>query len=101
MSTKPSPKRTAVAEAVDTAAMAAVRGRTIAGERVDKRLAKRHKRQVSRSRVKIKLSEPDLRTPDQIEAARQASRPDSQRGRNPWPPLRSASASPGQSDNTQ
>jgi len=41
---------------------------------MDKRLAKRHKRQVSRERSKVKLSEPDLRTPEQIEAAREASR---------------------------
>ena len=35
---------------------------------------KRHKRQVSRAKEKIKLSEPDVRTPDQIKAAREASR---------------------------
>src|SRR5437016_2773212 len=98
MSMKPSPKKIAVA--VDTAATAAGSGKTIAGERVDKRLAKRYKRQVSRAREKIKLSEPDLRTVDQIEAARLASRPDSQRDKNPWPSLRSASAAPGQSDNS-
>ena len=98
---KPSPKKIAVAVAVDTAATAAGSGKTIAGERVDKRLAKRHKRQVSRAREKIKLSEPDLRTVDQIEAARLASRPDSQRDKNPWPSLCSASAAPGQSDNSQ
>jgi len=40
---------------------------------MDKRLAKRHKRQVSRERSKVRLSEPDLRTPEQIEAARDAS----------------------------
>src|SRR5438093_10646599 len=99
MSTKPSPKKTAVAVAVDTAATAVGSRRTVAGERVDKRLAKRHKRQVSRAREKIKLSEPDLRSADQIEAARLASRPDSQRDKNPWPSLRSASATSGQSDN--
>jgi hypothetical protein len=43
---------------------------------MDKRLAKRHKRQVSRAREKVKLSEPDVRTPEQIAAARKASRPD-------------------------
>lgn len=42
---------------------------------MDKRLAKRHKRQVSRSRQRIRLSEPDVRTPEQIRAAREASRP--------------------------
>lgn len=38
------------------------------------RLAKRHKRQVSRAKARVKLSEPDLRTPEQIRAARDASR---------------------------
>jgi hypothetical protein len=46
---------------------------------MDKRLAKRHKRQVARAREKVKLSEPDVRTPEQIEAARELSRPDSGR----------------------
>jgi hypothetical protein len=41
---------------------------------MDKRLAKRHKRQVARAREHVKLSEPDLRTPEQIQAAREASR---------------------------
>lgn len=41
---------------------------------MDKRLAKRHKRQVSRERQRVKLSEPDVRTPEQIQAAREASR---------------------------
>jgi len=41
---------------------------------MDKRLAKRHKRQVSRAKEHVKLSEPDLRTPEQIKAAREASR---------------------------
>ena len=42
---------------------------------MDKRLAKRHKRQVARAREHVRLSEPDLRTPEQIKAAREASRP--------------------------
>ena len=46
---------------------------------MDKRLAKRHKRQVSREKSKVKLSEPDLRTHDQIESAREASRHDGAR----------------------
>jgi hypothetical protein len=61
---------------------------------MDKRLAKRHKRQVSRERDRVKLSEPDLRTPEQIKAARDASR--ATRGgsntsnlRNPTPAFRS------------
>jgi len=41
---------------------------------MDKRLAKRHKRQVSRAKEHVKLSEPDVRTPEQIKAAREASR---------------------------
>ena len=41
---------------------------------MNKRLEKRHKRQVARAREKVKLSEPDVRTPDQIKAAREASR---------------------------
>ena len=47
---------------------------------MDKRLAKRHKRQVARAREHVKLSEPDLRTPEQIQAAREASRPSGGRG---------------------
>jgi hypothetical protein len=50
---------------------------------MDKRLAKRHKRQVSRARESVKVSEPDVRTQEQIEAARAASRPDSNRDGNP------------------
>jgi hypothetical protein len=47
---------------------------------VDKRVEKRHKRQVSRAKKKVRLSEPDLRTPEQIEAAREASGLHSSRG---------------------
>lgn len=42
---------------------------------MDKRLAKRHKRQVSRAKERVSLSEPDVRTPEQLRAARDASRP--------------------------
>jgi hypothetical protein len=42
---------------------------------MDKRLQKRHKRKVARERTRIILSEPDIRTKEQIEAAREASRP--------------------------
>jgi hypothetical protein len=42
---------------------------------MDKRLAKRHKRQVARAREKHGASEPDLRSPEEIKAAREASRP--------------------------
>jgi hypothetical protein len=41
---------------------------------MNKKLEKRHKRQVSRARSRVKLSEPDVRTPEQITAAREASR---------------------------
>jgi len=41
---------------------------------MNKRLEKRHKRQVARGRERGKLSEPDLRTPEQLTAAREASR---------------------------
>jgi hypothetical protein len=41
---------------------------------MDKRLEKRHKRKVARAKVKVRLSEPDLRTPEQIAAAREVSR---------------------------
>ena len=39
---------------------------------MNKRLLKRHKRQVSRAKERVKLSEPDLRTPEQLTAAREA-----------------------------
>jgi hypothetical protein len=40
---------------------------------MDKRLAKKHKRQVARARERVRVSEPDLRTPEQVAAAREAS----------------------------
>lgn len=42
---------------------------------MNKRLLKRHKRQVSRAKERVRLSEPDVRTPEQVTAAREASRP--------------------------
>ena len=48
---------------------------------MDKRLAKRHKRQVERAKAHSKKSEPDVRTHEQIQAAREASRPNVGRGR--------------------
>ena len=42
---------------------------------MDKRLLKRHKCQVSRAKERVRLSEPDLRTLEQLRAARAASRP--------------------------
>jgi len=41
---------------------------------MNKRLEKRHKRQVARARQHVKVSEPDLRTPEQVSAAREVSR---------------------------
>ena len=43
---------------------------------MDKRANKRHKRQVARAKLHSKKSEPDVRTHEQIEAARDSSRPD-------------------------
>ena len=40
---------------------------------MDKRLQKRHKRQVERAKSRVKVSEPDLRTPEEIQAARERS----------------------------
>jgi len=63
---------------------------------MDKRLAKRHKRQVSRAKGRVRLSEPDLRTPEQIKAAREASRPTEGRSdgnvRNSTPSFRNSRA---------
>lgn len=50
---------------------------------MNKRILKRHKRQVSRSKLRVKLSEPDLRTPEQLRAARDASRPAGDRRDSP------------------
>jgi hypothetical protein len=41
---------------------------------MNKRLAKRHKRQVARAKQRVKLSEPDVRTPEQLAVARETSR---------------------------
>lgn len=49
-------------------------------------LEKRHKRKVARAKARVKLSEPDVRTPEQIQAAREASRAPSGRG-GPQPHL--------------
>ena len=40
---------------------------------ITKRLAKRQKRKVARAHENAKISEPDVRTPEQIQAAREAS----------------------------
>jgi hypothetical protein len=41
---------------------------------MDKRILKRHKRQVSRARERGRVSEPDVRTPEELTAAREVSR---------------------------
>ncbi len=41
---------------------------------MNKRLLKRHERQVARAKERVKLSDPDVRTPEQVAAAREASR---------------------------
>jgi hypothetical protein len=40
---------------------------------MNKRLEKRHKRQVLRARERVNLSQPDVRTPEQLKAARESS----------------------------
>ena len=52
---------------------------------MNKRIQKRHKRQVARAKQRIRLSEPDLRTPEQIRAAREATRPAAGRRNDPHP----------------
>jgi hypothetical protein len=42
---------------------------------MNKRLMKKHKRQVAREKDRSRQTEPDLRTPEQIKAAKDASRP--------------------------
>ena len=64
---------------------------------MDKRLAKLHRRKVDRAKQRVRLSEPDLRTPEQIKAARAASRPAEPQGRRPdirssGPPFRTKPA---------
>ena len=62
---------------------------------MDKRLTKRHKRQVARAKAQKTVSEPDVRTPEQIKAAREASRPEISHGiatnvRSAMPTVRSS-----------
>jgi len=42
---------------------------------MNKRVTKRQKREVSRAKARVRVSEPDVRTPEQIRAAREASQP--------------------------
>ena len=69
---------------------------------MSKILLKRHKREVSRAKAKVRLSEPDVRTPEQVRAAREASRPSGGRRNEPVPPYvtRSgpAESAPGERD---
>ena len=41
---------------------------------MNRKLLKRHKRQFARAKERVKVSEPDVRTPEQRAAAREASR---------------------------
>jgi hypothetical protein len=50
-----------------------------------RRLMKRHKRQVARAKGRAKTSEPDVRTPEEVRAAREASRPAGARRNEPVP----------------
>jgi len=61
---------------------------------MSKRLEKRHKRQVARAKERAKVSEPDLRTPEQIRAAREASRPAGARGKGVVPHYSTPPAQP-------
>lgn len=47
------------------------------------RLVKRHKRQVARAKAKVRISEPDVRTPEEVKAAQEASRPAATRRNDP------------------
>ena len=61
------------------------------GYGMNKRLEKRHKRQVSRAKERVKLSQPDLRTPEQLAAAREASRAVASRRSDPRAPYSTSS----------
>jgi hypothetical protein len=52
---------------------------------MDKRLQKRHKRHVLRAKERVRVSEPDVRTPEQLRAAREASRPSGGKRNDPQP----------------
>jgi hypothetical protein len=63
---------------------------------MDKRLLKRHERQVARAKERVRLSEPDVRTPEQITAAREASRAVADRRADRRPPY--STPSPNRAD---
>ena len=50
---------------------------------MDKRSLKRHKRQVARAKKRVRLSEPDLRTPEQLTAAHESNRAVARRRTDP------------------
>ncbi|MGP8247290.1 MAG: hypothetical protein ACLQVN_22600 [Bryobacteraceae bacterium] len=50
---------------------------------MNKRILKRHKRQVLRAKERVRLSEPDVRTPEQVKAAREAARTATERRSDP------------------
>jgi hypothetical protein len=64
---------------------------------MNKRLEKRHKRQVARAREHVKLSEPDLRTPEQVAAAREASQAVASRRAAPRAPYSTPPQNPAES----
>ena len=53
---------------------------------MDKRLLKRHQRQVKRAKERVRVSEPDLRTPEQVSAAKEISRSVAGQHHVPRPP---------------
>jgi hypothetical protein len=53
---------------------------------MNKRLEKRQKRQVARARKRLRVSAPDLRTPEQLRAVREANRALVGHGAVPLPP---------------
>jgi hypothetical protein len=57
---------------------------------MNKRIEKRHKRQVARAKARVRLSEPDVRTPEQRKAAREASQPDAGQRAGEAPRLRTS-----------
>jgi hypothetical protein len=63
---------------------------------VNKRLEKRHKRQVARARERVKVSAPDLRTPEQLRAVREASRALVGHGSIPLAPYAATHTKPGE-----
>jgi hypothetical protein len=62
---------------------------------MDKRLQKRHKRQVARAKAQVRISEPDVRTPEQLAADREKSRPAAGSGQSSMPSAFGAASSRG------